>query len=132
FPLAQVLENVRVRPDVILAYQTRPPNAATAPDLTRGGLPAMMRLIASTPLPVLKAFLAAHFLDRHSAVLGLEEPHFAVFEHLIRGRLRQRPRWERAIAAVNQQMPDLLGREYAARHFSSAAKEQVTKIVENV
>lgn len=132
FPLAQVLENVGITPDVILAYQTLPPNAATAPDLARAGLPAMMRLIASKPLPVLKAFLAAHFLDHHSAVLGLEEAHFAIFEHLIRGRLQQRPRWERAIGAVNQQMPDLLGCEYAARHFSSAAKEHVRKIVENV
>lgn len=131
FPLAHVVaEFVPNTPDILLAYQTLPPK--TAPQLRRAGLPAIMELIAATPLSVLKAFLAIRFLDRHSAVLGLEEAHFAVFERLIRGRLQQRPRWERAVAAVAHQMPDLLGAEYAARHFTSEAKAQVHEIVENV
>jgi len=135
FPLANLLpESVRTRANVILAHQTLTPHDRAAPELAGAGLPAMTRLIADTRLPVLKAFLAVHFLGRHAAVLGreMDEARFAVLDRLIRGRLQQRPRWERAIEAVERQMPDLLGGEYAARHFSLEAKAQVQQIVESV
>jgi len=135
FPLPHVLpRSVRTRADVVLAHQTLLPSDGAAPELAEAGLPAMMRLIAGTRLRVVKAFLAVHFLDRHAAVLGreMEEARFAVFDRLIRGRLQQRPRWERAIEAVERQMPDLLGSEYAGRHFSPEAKAQVQQIVECV
>ncbi len=43
-----------------------------------------------------------------------------------------RPRWKRAVNAVNATMGEVVGRIYVARHFKPAAKKRMESLVENL
>ena len=99
-----------------------------------GGLPAMMKLVVNTPLATLKAVMAAHFLTNHAAVLPAEidNAHFDFFGRLLRGQEEQRPRWKRAIDAVEGQLGEQLGQLYVARHFPPESKAAMDDLVANL
>jgi len=116
----------------VLVRQMPPDDESTiALNVPDRGLADTMRLIAETPLSLLKAHLTAQFLNRHAAVLGkgLDEAKFQQFDRLIRGRTCPQPRWKRAITAVEMQLGDLLGRQYLARHFPPESKAQMEGLV---
>lgn len=124
FPLARLLERRGLgTAPMVLAAQLAPSS--------EDGLPGVMRALAETPLPVLKAYVSAQFLNKHSALLGreIEIMRFDLYERLIRGRDRPPPRWKLAIAAVEAQIGELLGVHYAARHFPQDRKVLVEKLV---
>jgi putative endopeptidase len=99
-----------------------------------GGLPAMMKLIANTPLPTLKAYLAAQFISDKAAILpsDVDEARFAVYDKLIAGRNEQQPRWKRSIASTTGQLGELLGSAYVERHFPPSSKAQMEQLVQNL
>jgi putative endopeptidase len=129
FPLARLLQGSGFGPiDRLLAGQL--PQAEPA----SGGLPAIMRLNAETPLAVLKAHCAAQFLNLHAEVLGdaLDDGRYALYERLIRGRAEPLERWKRAVTAVEAQLGDLLGARYVAHHFPPESKAQIDALVGNL
>lgn len=113
--------------DTVLAKQVPP----TREWIHDGGLPAMMRLLAETPLPVLKAHLTAQFLNLHAAVLGtqFDDAKFNLYDRMIRGRAQQQSRWKRAIRTVESQLRDLLGAKYVGRYFPADSKAQMERLV---
>lgn len=136
FPLARLLQAGGFgSADKLLAWQL-PPDENSEFVLQRsrkigGGLPAVMRLLAETPLAVLKAHSAAQFLNLHAEVLGsaIDDARYALYDRLIRGRAEPLARWKRAITAVEGQLGDLLGARYVARHFPSESKAQMEALV---
>src|SRR5690606_5425613 len=103
-------------------------------DSMGGGLPAMMKLVDKTPLATLKAVMAAHFLSNHAAVLpaDIDTAHFEFFGKLLRGQEEQRPRWKRAIDAVEGQLGEQLGQPYVARHFPPESNAAMDDLVANL
>lgn len=99
-----------------------------------GGLPAMMKLVVKTPLATLKAVMAAHFLSRNASVLpsDIDAANFAFFGTLLRGQEEQRPRWKRAIDAVEGQLGEQLGQLYVERHFPPESKAAMDDLVANL
>lgn len=99
-----------------------------------GGFPAMLDLLRQTPLPTLKAWMAAHFLRAHAPVLpsALDQATFAFFGTVINGQAQQQPRWKRAIGAVEGQLGEQLSALYVARHFPPAAKAKMEDLVANL
>ncbi|WP_126173214.1 M13 family metallopeptidase [Altericroceibacterium xinjiangense] len=99
-----------------------------------GGLPAMMELLADTPLATVKAFMAAQFLSSHSAVLpsDIDEANFALYGKLLNGQEVQQPRWKRAIAATESQLGEVVGKAYAERYFPAESKSAMTDLVANL
>lgn len=99
-----------------------------------GGLPAMMALLQGTDLATLKAWMAAHFLDNHAAVLTaeLDAANFDFNSRILYGQEQQRPRSERAIAAVSGALGEQLGQLYVERHFPPEAKAQMDAMVGNL
>jgi len=99
-----------------------------------GGLPAMMKLVADTPLANLKAWMAAHFLMSHASVLprDIDDATFAFFQAELNGREEQRPRWKRAIAHVESLLGEQLGALYVARNFPPESKAQMDALVANL
>lgn len=99
-----------------------------------GGLPAMMRLLTGTPLPTIKAFMAAQFLSSHAAVLpsDIDEANFALYGKLLGGQEEQRPRWKRAIAATEGELGEQLGALYVERYFPPEAKAQMDELIANL
>lgn len=99
-----------------------------------GGLPAMMELVADTPLPNLKAWMAVRFLSAYAAVLpsDLDDAQFAFYEGVINGRDEQRPRWKRAIAEVEGLLGEQLASLYVEKHFPPESKAQMDELIANL
>lgn len=102
--------------------------------LMGGGLPAMMHLLAETPLPNLKAWMAVRFLSNFSPVLprAIDDADFAFFGTALNGQSQQRPRWKRAIREVESLLGEQLGALYVARYFPPASKAQMDALVANL
>ena len=99
-----------------------------------GGAPAMMELLTRTPLPTLKAFMAARFLDTHAAVLpsDIDEANFDFYGRFLTGQEEQRPRWKRAINATEAQLGEQLGALYVERYFPPESKVAMDDLVANL
>jgi len=99
-----------------------------------GGMPETLAIIASEPLATWQAWLAAHFLADHASVLPgeIDRANFAFYGTYLNGQPRQRPRWKRAIGAVEGQVGEQLGKIYAARFFPPASKAAMDALVGNL
>jgi putative endopeptidase len=99
-----------------------------------GGVPATFKLIADTPIATWKAYLAAHFLSDHADVLPreIDEANFAFYGTTLAGQPKQRERWKRGIAAVENQFGELVGKIYAARYFPPENKAAMDDLVANL
>ena len=99
-----------------------------------GGLPAMMKMVAETPLATLKAQMAAQLLTRYAAVLpsDIDRAHFEFYGKFLNGAEEQQPRWKRAIEATEGQLGELLGKTYAARYFPESSKQAMDELVGNL
>ncbi|MGH6787429.1 MAG: M13 family metallopeptidase [Novosphingobium sp.] len=99
-----------------------------------GGVPALARLIATEPLANWQAWLALRFIGSKAAVLPkrIDDASFAFYGTLLGGQPQQRPRWKRAIGAVEGSVGELAGQVYAERHFPAENKAAMEKLVGNL
>lgn len=99
-----------------------------------GGMPALLELLGTTPLPTLKAWMAGHFLSGNADVLpsDIDAASFAFYGKFLNGNQEQRPRWKRAIDSVEGALGEVLGRAYVARHFPAASKLAMDQMVINL
>jgi putative endopeptidase len=143
FPLAQLLDASGFAAQGEFLVPQLPPSAEETkalglPDQVLGGIgggtPAMMALLAKTPLPVLKAFMASQFLNANAPVLpsDIDAASFDFFGKFLGGQAEQRPRWKRAIAATEGQLGEQLGALYVARYFPPASKAAMDDLVRNL
>jgi putative endopeptidase len=102
--------------------------------LMGGGLPAMMQLVAETPLANLKAWMAVRFLASYSSVLPqeIDDAQFAFFGTTLNGQTAQRERWKRAIGEVEGLLGEQLGALYVQRYFPPESKAQMDALVTNL
>ncbi len=98
-----------------------------------GALQATAALVASQPLAVWQDYLRFHVLHRHADVLpaALARP-AAAWRDLQAGRPEPQPRLQRALAAVEEALPDAVARLYVARHLPPPAQARVQAILEQV
>ncbi len=143
FPLETVLESAQFADVEQFVVSQLPPTDAEIAELgltpeylagIGGGLPAMMTLLNETPLDTLKAYMAVRFLAGHAAVLpkAIDDANFAFYGTFLSGQPEQRPRWKRAIAAIEGQLGEQLGALYAERYFPAASKEAMEELVGNL
>jgi putative endopeptidase len=99
-----------------------------------GGVPALARLIGTEPVATWQAWLAARYVTTKAAVLPkrIDDAQFAFYGTTLSGQPQQRPRWKRAIAAVEGAVGELAGQVYAERHFPAANKAAMDKLVGNL
>ncbi len=92
------------------------------------------QLVASEPLESWKDLLAYHLIERYAGVLAkpLADEHFNFFAKELYGIPQQRPRWQRGVFVVNDELGDDVGRIYAQRYFSPEAKAQGEAMVRNI
>ena len=57
---------------------------------------------------------------------------FQFYGTVMSGRQEQRPRWKRAVSAVEGSLGEALGQLYVAKYFPAAAKERMEKLVANL
>src|SRR5215471_194271 len=91
-------------------------------------------LVASTDLETWKDWLAFHLLEAHAGVLpkAFGDERFAFVGKVLSGTPKQRPRWKRGVALVNNLLGDDVGKIYAQRYFSPEAKAQADAMVANI
>jgi putative endopeptidase len=143
FPLQTLLTTTGFASQREFLVPQLPPTAAEVAELglteevqagIGGGVPAMMALLARTPLPVLKAFMTAQFLTANSAVLParIDTANFDFFGKFLGGQLEQRPRWKRAIASTEGMLGEQLGALYVERYFPPSSKAAMDDLVVNL
>ena len=99
-----------------------------------GGTPAMMALLADTPLEVLQAWTVKEFLSGNAAVLpsAIDEAHFDFFGTTLTGTPEQRARWKRAIGETEGLIGEVVGAAYVERYFPPENKAAMEELVANL
>ena len=112
------------------------------------GLPELDTLIVSQPAYFVKLneMLKTKSLDDWKTYLGwgmvntlasklsteLEEKDFEFYGAYMRGAKAMKPRWKRAVNAMNRKMGDALGKAFVEENFSAASKARVNDMVDNL
>ena len=71
--------------------------------------------------------MASSYIDDESRALN-----FAFWGTAMSGKTEDRPRWKRAVSAVENGLGEALGQLYVARFFPPAAKERMEKLIANL
>jgi len=105
-------------------------------------------LVASTPLDTWKDWLAYHVIEESAGSLAkgkgssetysgglpkaFSDEQFAFFGKALSGVSQPPPRWQQAVALVNETLGDEVGKLYAQRYFPPEAKARAQKMVANI
>lgn len=92
------------------------------------------KVFADTPVEVLKDYMTVSLLNSHAAYLPkrIDDAQFEFYGKTLRGQEEQRPRWKRAVSAVNGTLGEVVGKVYVAEHFPPDSKAQMKELVENL
>lgn len=95
---------------------------------------ALNDIIKSTPLDVWKTYLKWGALHGSATALtkDLDLENFDFYGKTLYGTPKQREQWRRGVDAVNNNLGEIVGKEYVARHFPPEAKERMEKLVQNL
>lgn len=95
---------------------------------------ALDGIISTTPLPVLKDYMAFHLASEFAPYLAqpFNQAHFGFYGKTIRGAQAQRPRWKRVLDAEEGAMGEALGQLFAKEYFNEKAKARYSDMVEKV
>ncbi len=93
----------------------------------------LTKIFKDTPVETWKAYLTYNYLEGYAAVLpkAYDDESFA-FASMLSGQKEQRPRWKRAISALNGALGEAVGQLYVAKYFPPEAKAEMVKLVENL
>ena len=91
-------------------------------------------VFAGTPVEVLKDYLTVSLLNSNSSYLPkrIDDASFEFYGKTLRGQEEQRPRWKRAVSAVNRTLGEVVGKVYVKEYFPPDSKAQMNALVENV
>ncbi len=95
---------------------------------------AMGKLLQSTPLSTLKEYLSFKVIDSAAPYLSsaFEQAHFEFHGKTLNGQEEIRPRWKRAVSAVESSLGEVVGKLYVERHFKPESKARMVQLVENL
>jgi putative endopeptidase len=95
---------------------------------------ALNDIIKDTSMEDWKTYLTWKVLNANAALLSeeLDQQNFEFYSKTLRGIEEQLPRWKRAVANVNNNLGEVVGKVYVARHFPPEAKDQMLELVKNL
>jgi putative endopeptidase len=100
---------------------------------------ALGGIIASTPVETWRRYLTFKLLDAYADRLSSDfaRARFEFRGKTLQGQREERPRWKRAVEAVQgprgeDVMGELVGQRYVERHFRPEAKARMEELVRNV
>ena len=95
---------------------------------------ALNGIIKNTPLDVWKVYLKWGVL--HGAATSLstafDKENFAFYGKVLNGIETQREQWRRGVSATEQNLGEVIGKEYVEKHFSPESKERMMVMVKNL
>ncbi len=91
-------------------------------------------IIADTDLATWKDYLTFQTIDIFSPLLGdgFFQAWFEFYRAGLQGIDEPRPKWKRAVNAVNGNMGELLGQLYVDRHYQETAKARMETMIDNL
>ncbi|TMJ46023.1 MAG: M13 family metallopeptidase [Alphaproteobacteria bacterium] len=100
------------------------------PDAIKG----LSALVGSESLDTWKEWLAFHTISRYAAFLpqAYDDLRFSFYNKTLQGTPKQLDRWKRAIANVNADLGDAVGKIYVAKYFPPSSKAEVQEMVNNL
>ncbi|MEO7654361.1 MAG: M13 family metallopeptidase [Sphingomicrobium sp.] len=111
-------------------------NGLTAADAAKlgGGYPAMLQLAMDAPLDTWKSWMIVRLLSGGADLLpsDVDDANFAFYGKYLQGREKQRDRWQRAVAEVEGNLGEAIGKVYVERHFPPASKAAMEELVGNL
>ena len=95
---------------------------------------ALNNIIKDTSIDDWKTYLTWKVLTANAGLLNeeLDQENFAFYSKTLRGIEQPLPRWKRAVGNVNNNLGEVVGKVYVARHFPPEAKEQMLELVNNL
>jgi len=96
-------------------------------------LAGLDKIIAATPVDTWKAYYAFHLVSAYAPYLSqpFVDESFAFRGTVLSGTKENRPLDKRAIALVNRELSEVVGKVYVERHFPAERKAQVEEMVKN-
>jgi putative endopeptidase len=100
------------------------------PDAIKG----LSGLVRSQPLETWKEWLTFHTINQYAVYLpqSYDDLHFGFYGKTLEGIPQQRERWKRAVASVNADLGDAVGKIYVAKYFPPASKAAVQELANNL
>ncbi len=93
--------------------------------------PKLARIFADAPLDTLQAWRAFHVIDQTAPFLSARfvTARFEFRGKALVGQAEERQRWRRATQLVDSSLGEVVGKEYAARHFPPQSKAKMEELV---
>ena len=94
----------------------------------------MAKIVADTPVEVLKDWLTYHVVSDRAPVLtkALVDENFAFKGTVLSGQPQLQPRWKRGVDSVNAAMGEAVGELYVGKYFTPQAKKEADELVRNL
>ncbi len=95
---------------------------------------AFAGLLTSTPVADWQAYLRWHLLNSVAPYLSrpIEQQNFEFRGHILTGTEKQRDRWERVVALVDDDLGEALGQLYVKEFFPPESKARMIQLVANL
>jgi putative endopeptidase len=97
-------------------------------------LPAVEKVINTTPMADLKAYFRWHLINLTAPYLNHElvAADFDFYSGYLGGVEKMRPRWRRVLAKTDDALGEALGKLYVEKHFPAEAKQKAMDMVDNI
>ncbi|MDO6610474.1 M13-type metalloendopeptidase [Shewanella sp. 1_MG-2023] len=94
----------------------------------------LSEVIGATDLDTLKTYMTWSVLTHAASNLSeaIDAENFAFFSKTLNGQEEQESRWKRGVNTVSGTLGEVVGKVYVKRHFTSAAKDRMSVLVENL
>jgi len=81
-----------------------------------------------------KTYFTFKLLNNYASSLPAEfvDAQFDFYSKTLRGIEKNRPRWKRAVGAVNRTLGEVVGKIYVDKHFKPEAKQRMVELVANL
>jgi len=95
---------------------------------------ALNDIIKNTPIDTWKTYLKWSVLHKNATLLSseIDKENFSFYGKALYGMPQQREQWKRAVSNVNDNLGEIIGKEYVKRHFPPEAKERMVALVKNL
>jgi putative endopeptidase len=95
---------------------------------------AMAKIVDGEPLATWRVWLKWQVIRSYASLLNKEiaDADFAFYGTVLHGIPQNRPRWKRAVAAVQGELGEAVGKIYVEKHFPPVAKERMDRLVERL